>query len=185
MAFTFNSTVGDAAANSYVSVETADDFFTAHLDREFWPSRLIDKQSALVMATSRLDSEIYGGRRTAELVQRLQWPRAYIIDRDKDKNQESVAEFIGGNYYRPSDEIPKELEEATLELALYYLKQKAGEFTIDDNDLETLGSYKIGPITTTIKPGIKADRLPTKVKRLLQAIGPNAWQGEKPLTFQR
>lgn len=184
MAFIFDATLSGTDSNSYVTITEAEDFFTAHLDNDFWPSRLAEKQAALVMATNRLDSEIYGGQRTVQ-EQRLQWPRTYIIDRDKDKEQETVAEFIGGAYYRPSDEIPKELKEATLEMALHYLKQKAGEFTIDDNDLETLDKYKIGPIDTTIKPGLKADRLPSKVKRLLKSIGPNAWNGERPLTFQR
>ena len=163
MAFTFDSTPKSATANSYVSVTEADDYFAAHLDSNFWPTALKDKQAALVMATNRIDSETFQGRRT-DLDQALQWPRSCVVD---------------------SDIIPRELKIATFEMALHYLKMKAGEFTVDENDLETLDKYKIGPLDVQTKGNVKADRLPSKVKRLLQAIGPQAWSGEGPLRFTR
>lgn len=183
MAFTFDSTISGVSANSYITVTQADDFFTAHLDASWWELPSSRKQAALVQATNRIDQERFGGRRTVE-AQRLQWPRTYIVDRDKDASEDRV-EFIGGAYYRPSDEIPKELIEAACEMALFYLKENAGEFTVDSNDLETLSKYKIGPLDVSIKDNIKADRLPTKVKALLKAIGPNAWMGEAPLSYNR
>lgn len=166
MAFTFDSTPKSATANSYVSVSEADDYFAAHLDSEFWPTASKDKQAALVMATNRIDSEVFQGRRT-DLDQALQWPRSW------------------GSAFVDADTIPRELKIATFEMALHYLKMKAGEFTVDENDLETLDKYKIGPLDVQIKGNVKADRLPSKVKRLLQAIGPQAWSGEGPLRFAR
>lgn len=171
MAFTFDSTPKSATANSYVSVSEADDYFAAHLDSSFWPTAAKDKQAALVMATNRIDSEVFQGRRT-DLDQALQWPRLWVVARDI--NPESQADII-----------PRELKIATFEMALHYLKMKAGEFTVDENDLETLDKYKIGPLDVQIKGNVKADRLPSKVKRLLQAIGPQAWSGEGPLRFTR
>lgn len=168
MAFTFDSTPKSATANSYVSVTEADDYFAAHLDSNFWPTSTKDKQAALVMATNRIDSETFQGRRT-DLDQSLQWPRSWVVARA----------FIDSNT------IPRELKIATFEMALHYLKMKAGEFTVDENDLETLDKYKIGPLDVQIKGNVKADRLPSKVKRLLQAIGPQAWSGEGPLRFTR
>lgn len=165
MAFVFDSTAKSATANSYVSVSDADDYFAAHLDGSFWPSNNKDKQAALVMATNRLDSEVYGGRST-DLSQALQWPRSWIVAR---------------NFNRDDDTIPRELMKATFEMALHYLKMKAGEFTVDENDLETLSNYKIGPIDVAIKDHIKADRIPSKVKQLLKSIGPNAWSGDGAL----
>lgn len=168
MAFVFDSTAKSATANSYVSVSEADDYFAAHLDSNFWPTSLKDKQAALVMATNRIDAETFQGRRT-ERTQSLQWPRSWVVARD----------FIN------SDIIPRELKIATFEMALHYLKMKAGEFTVDENDLETLDKYKIGPLDVQIKANIKADRIPTKVKQLLKAIGPQAWSGDSQLAFTR
>ena len=186
MAFTFDSTVGGADANSNVSVTYADDYFAAHLESSFWSIPTATKQAALVQATNRLDMEQYGGQRTYESVQRLQWPRLWILDRDGSMNSQQYEDF-SGNLYRPGDVIPKEMMDATCEMALYYLKQVAGEFSVDDNDLETLSKYKLGPMDFTIKDGIKADRLPAKVQTLLKATGPNSWtagQGQT-LTYYR
>lgn len=168
MAFVFDSTPKSASANSYVSVSEADDYFAAHLDSNFWPTAAKDKQAALVMATNRIDAETFQGRRT-DLDQALQWPRSLVVARA----------FIDSNT------VPRELKIATFEMALHYLKMKAGEFTVDENDLETLDKYKIGPLDVQIKGNVKADRLPSKVKRLLQAIGPQVWSGEGPLRFNR
>ena len=165
MAFVFDSTAKSATANSYVSVSEADDYFAAHLDSNFWPTASKDKQAALVMATNRIDAETFQGRRT-ELTQSLQWPRLWVVTRD-------------------SNIIPRELKIATFEMALHYLKMKAGEFTVDENDLETLDKYKVGPLDVQIKSNVKADRIPTKVKQLLKAIGPQAWSGDSQLAFTR
>ena len=165
MAFVFDSTTKSATANSYVSVSEADDYFAAHLDSNFWPTASKDKQAALVMATNRIDAETFQGRRT-ELTQSLQWPRLWVVTRD-------------------SNIIPRELKIATFEMALHYLKMKAGEFTVDENDLETLDKYKVGPLDVQIKSNVKADRIPTKVKQLLKAIGPQAWSGDSQLAFTR
>lgn len=180
MAFVFDSTAKSATANSYVSVSDADDYFAAHLDGSFWPSNLKDKQAALVMATNRLDSEVYGGRST-DLAQALQWPRSWIVARNFNPESQTVQNMVSGYAFRDDDTIPRELKIATFEMALHYLKMKAGEFTVDENDLETLSNYKIGPIDVAIKDHIKADRIPSKVKQLLKSIGPNAWSGDGAL----
>lgn len=182
MAFTFDATVGGASANSYVSVSEADDFFAAHLEGSLWPTALQQKQAALVMATNRIDRESFGGQRTFQNVQRLNWPRTWIVDRDV-RHDPSLIDAYSGFYYRDPNTIPNELKQATFEMALYYIKQVAGENTVDDNDLETLSTYKIGPLSVGIQTGIKADRLPTKVKELLKSIGPNCWIGAPGITF--
>lgn len=137
MAFVFDSTAKSATANSYVSVSEADDYFAAHLDSNFWPTASKDKQAALVMATNRIDAETFQGRRT-ELTQSLQWPRSWVVAR--------------GSAFVDSDIIPRELKIATFEMALHYLKMKAGEFTVDENDLETLDKYKVALWMSRSKP---------------------------------
>lgn len=169
----FDSTISGTDSNSYISVGVADAFFAFHLDGvQFWNSLpTVTKQAALVQATNRLDAENYSGRITVN-AQRLQWPRSFVADRNADS-------FID------NDRIPRELADATCEMALHYLKVQAGEFTVDENDLETLKTMKIGPIDVTIKDNVRADRLPSRVKTLLQSIGNKAWLGEQPLTFVR
>lgn len=184
MAFVFDSTAKSATANSYVSVSEADDYFAAHLDSNFWPTASKDKQAALVMATNRIDAETFQGRRT-ELTQSLQWPRSWVVARDFNPESQAVLSMTYGSAFVDSDIIPRELKIATFEMALHYLKMKAGEFTVDENDLETLDKYKIGPLDVQIKANIKADRIPTKVKQLLKAIGPQAWSGDSQLAFTR
>jgi hypothetical protein len=181
MAFVFDATPSGPNANSYVTVSEADDYFTVHLDNSFWPTTTPLKQSALVMATNRLEAEQYGGDITVS-GQALQWPRRYIERRNMTVDGEISS---SGEYYRDSTVTPKEVKQATFELALHYLKSQAGEYTVDENDLETLTKYKVGPLDVSIAGNVKADRLPTKVKRLLNSAGPNAWNGEGPLTYTR
>lgn len=164
MAFTFDASVGGTAANSYVDVAEADDYFTAHLEGSFWPSAAESKQAALVQATNRIDMEMFGGERSTTS-QSLAWPRKDIYPHDQPVNS-AIS----------STEIPKYLKQATMEMALHYLKMAAGEFSVDENDLETLSGYKLGPMDFKIKDGIKGDRLPSKVQNLLRAIGVNAWK---------
>lgn len=182
----FDSTISGANANSYIPVATADAYFAFHLDGEqYWNNLPVaKKQAALVQATNRIDMETFGGRPTQDY-QRLQFPRSFVVDRNKDKNQEMTAEFIGGAFYRPSDVIWKEVADATCEMALFYLKSAAGELTVSDDELETVSSMKVGPLDYTIKSNVKGDRLPHKVKALLMAIGPNGWMGGRPLTYDR
>ncbi len=183
MAFVFDSTVGGANSNSFVSVSDGDDFFAAHLESDWWTALSTGKkQAALVQATNRIDRERFGGQMTQRFIQRLSFPRLYVVCRDYNISPtDSFA--IDGIYYRNPNTIPREVKEATCEMALYYIKQAAGENTVDDNDLETLKNYKVGPLDLAIKDGIKADRLPTKVAELLLAIGPNGWLAGQPLRF--
>mgnify|MGYP000249892344 CR=1 FL=1 len=184
MAFVFDSTPKSETANSYVSVAEADDYFAAHLDGNFWPTDTKSKQAALVMATNRIDSEVFGGRRT-DLDQSLQWPRSWIVARDFNPESQAVINSVYSAAFLNADVLPRQLKIAAYEQALHYLKMKAGEFTIDENDLETLSTYKVGPLDIGIKDNIKADRLPTKVKQQLKAIGPNAWDGDGALRLVR
>lgn len=173
MAFTFDSTSGGVSANSYVSTSEADDYFTGHLEGEQWWEPLSSgrKQAALVQSSLRLEQEAFGGLKDTD-TQALSWPRQMVYDRE-------------GCDYRDRTVIPPELKIAVYELALYYLKKVSGEFTSDDEDLETLDSYKVGPLDMVFKKGMKADRLPTKVVRQLQSIGPNGWLGGSINTIVR
>jgi len=183
MAFTFNATAGSDSANSYATVQEADDYFAGTLGLSDWSAlSLAKKQAVLVQATNRLDCERYGGQLTDRYVQALQWPRAYVLSRDATVNTDNSFD-VNSFYYRSPDVIPREVKQAMFEQAYHYILKDAGEYTVDDNDLETLTNYKVGPLDLAIKDGLRADRLPTKVQNLLKAIGPNGWFAGQPLRF--
>lgn len=183
MAFVFNAASGSSTANSYVTVAEADDYFAGTLGLSNWTAlSAARKQGALVQATNRIDSESFGGQLTDRTQQVLQWPRSYVLTRDTRTSATNTFE-VNGYYYRDPVIIPREIKQATFELAYHYIIKDSGEFTVDDNDLETLTSYKVGPLDLGIKDGIKADRLPTKVTNLLKALGANGWLAGQPLRF--
>jgi len=182
MAFLFDSTVGGSSSNSYVSVESANDYFEAHLDGEQWKLPASKKQAALTMATNRINRERFSGAPTTTS-QRLQWPRSYVVSKNSTPYAGDVNTFAGGNYFVDNTIIPLELEQATYELALFYIKKADGQFTANDDELETLESMKIGPLDVKYKSSARGDRLPQQVKDLLSSIGTDAWLGLSTIRF--
>lgn len=167
MAFTFDSTIGGAASNSYVSVTEADDYFGGSLDDAQWANlSATEKEQLLTMATNRLESESFGGQ-VASTTQRLQFPRDYL----KHRNYPLVT-------YYENTVVPKEVQTATFELGLYFLQKSLDELGLaTEYDQETLDSYTVGPLTVAVKAGLTVEKLPTKVARALAAIGDGAWTG--------
>lgn len=63
--------------NSYISIEDAEIYFSMRLYSDTWNNATADQKSqALVMATRRIDRQRVTGRK-ADLVQKLQFPRAF------------------------------------------------------------------------------------------------------------
>lgn len=186
MAFTFDSTIGGATSNSYVSVTEADDYFSGHFSGfDKWDALdTTEKQRILVQSTNRLDEEKFGGQKRTT-TQALQWPRTFILDRDALVSDTNTAEGIGGRTYRDDTILPRELKQATCEQALQYIKLRDGDFTYEDDDVEVIGQVEIGPLKYTMRPNLKSNRLCTNAKRLLKAIGPNGWLGEMPIKLER
>lgn len=167
MAFTFDSTLSTTTANSYVSVEYADDYFTAHQEKETWDCQTTEeKQAILVQATRRIDSEYFHGQKTVR-TQSLEWPRNFIYDKD--------------GYPISEDAHPKFLLWATCELALYYLNKDEREVT--NSMKEDMKRVKIGPLEYEFRDGRSGDELPKLVQFYLKGIGPAAWRGKRNPSF--
>lgn len=188
MAFTFDHTIGGSSSNSYVPLDTytsgsytilgANDYFDGHPKQEKW-TQLTDeqKQQFLAFATTRLDTERWGGE-PASNTQRLQFPRSWIIDRNQ-QSREYVESFVGGEYYRENDLIPLELVYATFELAMWYIEEWFNsDPTASMNDMSRMESMSIGPLNMVFRK-VRENELPDLVKRFLREIGPNAWMGER------
>jgi hypothetical protein len=168
---TLDPTVGGATSNVYVDVATADTYFDNRVNSGSWNNVVDsdDKARALIMATDRLDQERYIGAR-ASSTQRLQWPRAGTAREDG-----SVI---------PSTIIPREVVNATLELALEILR--AGTTDIfAPTGLETFKSLRAGDVDIQMRdplqpelyndpaataPALQRSQLPPQVQRWLRHL---------------
>jgi hypothetical protein len=146
-----DSTVGGASANSYVSRADAVTYFGDRLDITEWTDASNDnKDAALVMATLRLDQEEWVGTRSS-ITQNIAWPR--------------IGVYVDG-IYQDSAAIPRQIEEATYELALAILKDTT---FLADTGLEGFEKVKLGELDVT--PRYRAGgTLPAEVTRLLRGL---------------
>ena len=190
MAFVFNPTPKDISANSYVSVSEADDYFAGHLQNELWDGKSnSEKQILLVSATNRLDMEQWFGKKTTT-AQKLQWPRKYIQARDTSYLDDMYLrvdfDSDGSTFYINSDIIPNELKQATYEVAIWFaVRAETDPHLIDEYNQEILTSFSLGPISGNIQSGLTVDRLPSPVKRLLNAMSPKGWIGGQQTSLVR
>jgi hypothetical protein len=121
MAWTFKVETGEGLtdSNSYASVAEADDYHSSRLRSTDWTGASNgDKQKALAQASRTLDAEFRWKGYKRNNSQAMQWPRSFATDRNRsgylltpNTAGDSLSEFF------PEDVIPKELREATCELA--------------------------------------------------------------------
>lgn len=120
MSLTIDATVGDAAANSYVTEAEMTAYCEGRLQGATWTGA--DAQlPALVEATRDLTRLAWKGVRV-DLVQALAWPRTGVVNPD-DPDQ---GEF-------DDDVIPQRVKDATCELALQYLLAGTDPAAVDAN----------------------------------------------------
>jgi hypothetical protein len=142
-----------ATANAYVTRAAVQLYLDTRLTIDAWTAAAnVDKDRALIMATSRLEQERYAGSPTTT-TQRLQWPRQWVYD-------------PAGNAY-DDDLIPRPVEEATAELALALL---AGEVTLAPTGLEGFEELTVGPVSLTPRGAGGSPSLPAQVTRLLRGL---------------
>lgn len=138
MTVIFNSTAGSYLANSYLSVEDADDWMTKRLYADDWTSApTASKQSSLMWATRLLERYSWKGEPSdagTSPPQALRWPMKYVLDLDGNELDSTT--------------IPAFLQEATAELALFLIK---GDRT-DDPDGAGFKRLQVGSIE--IEPDI-------------------------------
>lgn len=107
MTVTVDATVGGANANSFITVATANDYANNALSVTAWTGATTDDKSrALIMATTDLQPLAWVGTRATD-TQALAWPRT-----DAVINGRPIAD----------DVIPREVQQATFDLALSILE---------------------------------------------------------------
>jgi hypothetical protein len=163
MAFTFDADPASPAANAYVSVADADDYFAGRYDPDqAWTTfDEATKQALIVSATRDLDALTWGGL-LASTAQPLAWPRQGVFDAE-------------GRQY-PSDDFPARLQAATLELAAW--KWTEPDRYLSDVDLAQVESVSVGPLDVKALKG--AATFPPAVSALLRAMGPGVVIGGLP-----
>lgn len=112
-----DGTVQDETTESYASVSDADTYIARwHADADWTAATTAEKERALLKGTRFVDSYDFTGQRT-DADQALAWPRAWVGSVD--------GKVIASN------EIPKEIKEATMESALRVIQ---GEDLQPDHD---------------------------------------------------
>ncbi len=160
MALTIDTTVGGAAANSYVSVAQADTYFEARLNTSAWTGDE-DKKKALRMAAKRLQDENWRGCRVDD-TQALAWPRYEVENPDSPS----------GDYFA-DDEIPQRVIDAQCELAIFYLQNTAAEDEANQAIVEeaALDSNAVRvKYANAGRSRAQSGELPLRVARLLSGL---------------
>jgi hypothetical protein len=173
MAIVINATAGAANANSYLTLAEAQaivDGLVEDDDVVAWGTATTDqKNRALFTATQRIDRERYLGARATE-TQALQWPRTGVRKPDTYINTYSVGfPFRIQTDYFAEDEIPSQIQEAQVILAVYLNNNKDG---IGLSGLEDFNNVSIGNINVqTNRYGpVGADRIPPMVERYMTGL---------------
>ena len=173
MAVTIDATAGGASANSYITLDEADDFVEAMIsstDVSAWTTGTDDTRNrALTAAAQRLDRERFIGARATD-TQALQWPRTGVRKPDPYVNTYSTGfPFRISDDYFTDEEIPDQVKRAQIELAVYLKNNTDGISLSGLNDFKNI---KIGSIDITPdKSGaVGADHVPPMFERYLTGL---------------
>ena len=173
MAITIVATVGSAAANSYVTLDQANSFvegLTQSDDVVAWGNSTDDeKNRALFSSTRRIDREQFLGAKASD-TQARQWPRSGVRVPDQYTNLYGLSfpNRILADYYTDT-EIPPEVQDAQIELAVYLNNNKDG---IGLSGLEDFAAMSIGNINVTpnFYGRVGVDRIPPIVDQYLKGL---------------
>lgn len=119
MALVIEDGSGKSDAESFISVEDADTYFSNRGNATWAALNTAQKEQNLRKATDYIGQTYRqrwkGVRVTSE--QALDWPRAYVVRDDIDYVSGAGYVLIDGFYYYPSDEVPQAVKTACAELA--------------------------------------------------------------------
>ena len=173
MAVTIVATAGSATANSYITLDAANDYVEAMIsstDVSKWSTGTDDTRNrALAAATQRLDRERFLGARATD-TQALQWPRTGVRKPDTYVNTYAAGfPFRISDDYFTDEEIPDQVKRAQIELAVYLHNNTDGISLSGLNDYKRV---KIGSIDVTPdKAGaVGADHVPPMFERYLTGL---------------
>lgn len=189
MACTIVATPGAANATSYATIQQGDDYFSAHPYPDTWEDASADEKCrALVTATRMLDSWYDWFGTASTLTQALLWPRRGV--KRPGISEYEVPGAVGSEWNEPSfatlipsDEIPRQIREATIELAAALLASNRTA----DSDVETQGidSLTAGPVSLKFRASVMAKPIPDAVMVLAGQLGRKRARDGGPVTLYR
>lgn len=155
-----DATVGSVTANSYVTIQEADDYFALRAYADWWDT-LVSKDKFLVTASQQLDWFLsWKGSKTYS-DQAMGWPRTGVI--------------IAENEF-PDNIIPVEVKKAVYELALSSKEiDRSGDQELDGLSEVRAGSLMIKTDTTLYAN--KFEPVPDKVKKVVKGFIVNSGIG--------
>lgn len=152
------STPGSATANSYPTIDEADEYFDTRLHAEVWTVADEDtKCRALVMATRLIDRLYDWENYPTTITQVLLWPRIGMLAFNE-------REFV------PDTEIPIQLKQAVAEFGMQLITE---DRTLDTDVAKKIHSVTAGPVSVTFSGDLMVKTVPEAV---LSLIPP--WWGE-------
>ena len=173
MAITIHTTVGSSIANSYISLQEAQDIIDGLIEDDdvvAWASSTTDqKNRALFTSTQRIDRERFLGARVND-TQALQWPRTGVRKPDTYINTYSVGfPFRITTDYYTDTEIPDQVKKAEAVLAVYLNNNKSG---LGISGLEDFKRVKVGTLEAepNFYGSVGADRVPPLFERYFTGL---------------
>jgi hypothetical protein len=163
------ATPGDPTANSYVDADYMDLYCEARLASTAWTDQDDEdlKSASLIQSTRVLDSlyDWNGWQSTSD--QALRWPRDGAINYDQAFGPNSMYDFDSTlTAYFDRTIVPKQIKDATCELAIFLLEQ--GKYTGDVNDLSLV---KVGPLRVDFRTTNADFPVPNPVIDMLRHMG--------------
>ena len=173
MAITIHTTVGSSIANSYISLQEAQDIIDGLIEDDdvvAWASSTTDqKNRALFTATQRIDRERFLGARVTD-TQALQWPRTGVRKPDTYINTYSVGfPFRITTDYYTDTEVPDQVKKAQAVLSVYLNNNKDG---LGLSGLEDYKRVKLGNLEAepNFYGSVGADRVPPLFERYFTGL---------------
>lgn len=148
-----DGTVRDDTVESYSSISDADNYIARWHDDSTWSgSTQSEKERALLKATRFVDDHTFIGQRS-DPDQALAWPRVWIGSID--------GRVIASN------EIPREIKEATIEAAL---RQRTGDTLFPDHDGGTIRSESKQVGDLSISQTFASSRQATRTFEVIRSL---------------
>ena len=172
MAISITATVGAANTNSYLTLVDAQSLIDGLVEDDdvvAWATATEDqKNRALYTAAVRINRERFVGAKATD-TQAMQWPREGVLKPDTYNRSISGFPYTLTADYFTITEIPTQIKEAQIILAVYLNNNKAGLGLsgMEDYKRVGVGGVAVEPTTTG---AVGADRVPPMYERMLTGL---------------
>lgn len=163
-----DAVAGSATGNSFATTDEGDTYCDARLNSTAWTGASDDDKSrALIEATREINQVNYRGDRTT-FTQLLCWPRNFAINPD-------LPQIIGvkdiAQLYYANTVVPDRIKNATIELALEFLKGGTTDIAALDSKIN-VKRKKVDVLETEFVDPAERPQGLSRFPRVMTFIGP-------------